>query len=268
MWGMSPKDEPAVARIAAKLRRQIASGEFAPGDPFPSEQAIADQEGVARMTARRAVDQLRIEGLVLSAPNRRGSWVNDYKPLVTYLHLAERGERLDNPALALDDWAAGVAAQGRKPYQVTTVHVDEMAEPNVAAWLRIRPGEPVVRRHRYREVDDVPVQLVDSWFPADIASLTLPGTNRMPLREDGDVVVAGGILHGLGQDQVRIEPTYTARNANPWTAESLSMPVGGALLVMRWVGFRADDRPVRAMVVTAVGDRNEFADVIRLNAVA
>lgn len=264
MTAMPPRDESsAVVRIAAELRQQIADGTFAPGDRVPSEQALAESNGVARMTARRAVDQLRAEGLVVSHEDRRGTVVNFYRPLVTYLNLAERGARLDNPSMALDDWEANVRAQGRKPHQQVTVHLDEPATFEVAGWLGITTGEPVVRRHRYREVDGVPSQLVDSWFPSDIAATPLPD-GRVPLREDGNVVVQGGILRGIGHPQAQIRRVDRARNADPTTADLLAIPPGAALLVSRWTGYRRDGKVVRVMLITAAGDRNEFADVINL----
>jgi DNA-binding GntR family transcriptional regulator len=263
-----PAPESARARISRDLRELIHSGELAPGEQVPSERDLAEKYSVARMTARRAVDQLRTEGLVESVADRRGTVVRTHNPLVTYLNLAERGARMDNPSMALDDWEANVRAQRREPNQVVTVHLDEPAGRNVARWLAVEPGAPVVRRHRYREVDGDPSQLVDSWFPEDIASTVLPGTDRMPLREPGNVVLPGGILAALGHRQVRIERVDSARNADPDTADALSIPHGGALLVSRWIGYRADGRAVRVMLITAAGDRNEFADVVDLSASA
>ena len=50
------------ARIANLLRERVAS--LKPGEPFGTEVAIADECGVSRMTARKAVNALVEEGLV------------------------------------------------------------------------------------------------------------------------------------------------------------------------------------------------------------
>jgi DNA-binding GntR family transcriptional regulator len=50
------------ARIADVLRERVAS--MKPGEPFGTEVAIADECGVSRMTARKAVNALVEEGLV------------------------------------------------------------------------------------------------------------------------------------------------------------------------------------------------------------
>lgn len=59
--------EPGQSRygaLAASLRQRIVAGEFAPGDALPNEQALAQAEGVALGTMRRALDLLADQGLV------------------------------------------------------------------------------------------------------------------------------------------------------------------------------------------------------------
>jgi GntR family transcriptional regulator len=66
---------PPYRQIAAWLRSRIEADEFRPGeDPLPSEKDLVDLFGVARDTARRAVQVLREEGLVETIP-QRGSYV-------------------------------------------------------------------------------------------------------------------------------------------------------------------------------------------------
>jgi DNA-binding GntR family transcriptional regulator len=69
---VSPRATPwgAYKDIAAALRTRIASGEFAPDAPLPSESALCAEYGVARNTLRRALDQLAGEGLVKVSPGR------------------------------------------------------------------------------------------------------------------------------------------------------------------------------------------------------
>ncbi|WP_431867959.1 GntR family transcriptional regulator [Nocardiopsis eucommiae] len=53
-------------RIAAALRKQITSGELAPGAGLPSEAALVRQYGVSRGTARQALSELEGTGLVVA----------------------------------------------------------------------------------------------------------------------------------------------------------------------------------------------------------
>lgn len=67
--------EPPHRQIAAWLRGRIEAGEFEPDvDPLPSEAWLVGAFGVARDTARRAVQVLRDEGLVYTVAHR-GTYV-------------------------------------------------------------------------------------------------------------------------------------------------------------------------------------------------
>jgi len=49
------------------LREAINAGQLAAEERLPSEAALIDHFGVARMTVRQAVQELRSEGLVISS---------------------------------------------------------------------------------------------------------------------------------------------------------------------------------------------------------
>jgi GntR family histidine utilization transcriptional repressor len=61
---MSKSDLPAYEQVKEWIRGHIASGQWRPGDPVPSEAALMDQFGVSRMTVNRALRELAAEGLV------------------------------------------------------------------------------------------------------------------------------------------------------------------------------------------------------------
>ena len=57
-------DRPAYEQVKDWIRGHIASGDWKPGDPVPSEAALMGRFGVSRMTAHRALRELATEGLV------------------------------------------------------------------------------------------------------------------------------------------------------------------------------------------------------------
>jgi len=65
---------PVAAQVARDIERDIGAGRLAPDTRLPSEGDLAQQYGVARMTVRRAVAQLRDKGLVITV-HGRGSFV-------------------------------------------------------------------------------------------------------------------------------------------------------------------------------------------------
>jgi DNA-binding transcriptional regulator YhcF (GntR family) len=60
--------EPPYQRIAATLRKRITAGGLRPGDRVPSTRQIAQEFGVAIVTATRVLTTLRDEGLVIAKP--------------------------------------------------------------------------------------------------------------------------------------------------------------------------------------------------------
>ena len=54
----------AYEQVKAFVRSRIASGEWKPGDPVPSEAALMQQFGSSRMTVNRGLRELAAEGLV------------------------------------------------------------------------------------------------------------------------------------------------------------------------------------------------------------
>jgi DNA-binding GntR family transcriptional regulator len=65
---------PVATQVARDIERDIRTGQLAPDTRLPSEVELAEQYGVARMTVRRAVAQLRDNGLVVTV-HGRGSFV-------------------------------------------------------------------------------------------------------------------------------------------------------------------------------------------------
>lgn len=70
---------PLYVQLADIIAGQIASGALPPDRPIPSETRLADEYGVARLTARRAAQELRDRGLVVTVRGK-GSFVAEPQP--------------------------------------------------------------------------------------------------------------------------------------------------------------------------------------------
>jgi DNA-binding GntR family transcriptional regulator len=65
---MIEADPRAYMRIASLVRGKIADGLLQPGQPTPSITTLAQEHGVARQTAGKALRLLEMEGLVYRVP--------------------------------------------------------------------------------------------------------------------------------------------------------------------------------------------------------
>jgi GntR family transcriptional regulator len=65
---------PLYVQVADAIEARIASGELQPNRPIPSENQLVQQYGVARGTARKAIELLRDRGLVMTVTGR-GTYV-------------------------------------------------------------------------------------------------------------------------------------------------------------------------------------------------
>lgn len=72
----SPRSSPLYLWVASLLRDRIEAGELSPNAPVQSERALGEQYGISRMTARNALETLRLEGYVCRDA-RRGTFVSE-----------------------------------------------------------------------------------------------------------------------------------------------------------------------------------------------
>ena len=95
-------------QIKSALLDKIESGEMRPGDKVLSENKLAANFGVSRMTARRALSELVVEG-ILARSQGVGTFVSDSRPMSSILEIrsiddeiTQRGHRYSNKVLGVD----------------------------------------------------------------------------------------------------------------------------------------------------------------------
>ncbi|TXK42854.1 winged helix-turn-helix domain-containing protein [Nonomuraea sp. C10] len=57
-------------QLADTLRARIETGEFPPGRKVPSQTQLEEESGLSRNTVKKALDVLKSEGLLITAPGR------------------------------------------------------------------------------------------------------------------------------------------------------------------------------------------------------
>ncbi len=165
-------------QIAAQLKAQVRRGDWGPGERLPSIPAIAEMFGVAKQTVQRAVDQLRVEGILITKPGS-GTYVRGTRRRLNRLSRGRyggfRGYHTDLAAR----YRQQLVSVGRSP-----------APPEVADAFGVADGtELLCRRHLVR-TDDSPVEVGASWF--------LPGRHRRHLAGAGRGVRPPALPGGRG----------------------------------------------------------------------
>jgi len=240
-------DGPAYERVASKLRTAILAGEQT--GRLPSLQGLADRYGTTIDVARRAVEVLRAEGLVVT---RQGAG--------TYVRRFERIVRSSPDRLSQDRWAAGARIQdadtGTRPRSADVVVGEVPAPEYVASALGLAVGDPVLSRSRRFLVENRPVQLAQSFLPLAVVLDT-----RIMFTDTGP----GGIyarLAELGHEPVRFTERITARAPRPEEVDRLELTssVGALAVEITRYAYTEDGRcvEVNRMVLDATAYELEY----------
>jgi GntR family transcriptional regulator len=141
---------PRYVSIAGDLRERILDQQLAPHTLMPSERELSEQLTVSRMTARRALTLLESEGYVYRRPPR-GTFVAEPRVRFHIGSFSEEASRLGRHASAVPLWTK----------QTTDA-------PAAQAALGLAPDQPVHVFHRLRLMEDEPLALETTYFPADL----------------------------------------------------------------------------------------------------
>ncbi len=164
---MDKSDIPAYEQVKAFIKSHISSGQWKPRDPVPSESALSQQFGVARMTVNRALRELAAEGLVTRI---QGSGTR-----VAELH------RISS-RLSIRDIHEEVAERGHIHTSRVLLVAKEKAPVGLAKILGLRTGGKVFHSVLIHLENGVPIQHEDRYVNPAAAPgyLTVDFTQTTP----------------------------------------------------------------------------------------
>ena len=234
-------------QIAAQLKARIRDGDWAAGERLPSIPAIAEMFGVAKQTVQRAVDQLRVEGVLITKPGS-GTYVRGTRRRLNRLSRGRYGGHRG--------YHAALAARDRQPL----VQVGRApAPPEVADAFGVSDGtELVVRRHLVR-TEDVPVEVGASWFRvADAAGTSLERMEAFgrPLYQEAE--------EATGRRYVSATDQITARQPSREEAEILRIRPDTPVLHLLHVAYDNAHRPIEVAQATWPGPMTTLTEEYRI----
>ena len=253
-------------RIAAELRARIQDGELVPGAQLPAEQLLRTQYKVSLPVVRQALDQLESEGLV-DRLHGRGTFVRPPRQRVR--RTPERYQWEKDRVLLSDAQRRRTGATERDT-GLTMADLEFHAEfdtvpanDDLAAVFSVPVGAKLLRRTyltRSRR-EDAPINLNRSYLVYDVAA------ENPALLEASNEPWPGGTqhqLHTIGIEVDRITDYITARPPSPAEVETLSLPPGVPVFVMRKTSIDTNDRAVEVSDITMPTDRTEFCYTTKL----
>jgi GntR family transcriptional regulator len=201
--------------IAGELRRRIAAGEIAAGRLLPSESELAADHRASRVTVRKALAELKKDGIIDS---RQGfGWYVVNAPLRQSLRDLTTIERQ-------------ILAAGRRPGREL---VRFAFVPTPPALVEVLRTDSVLEIGRIDRVDGQPFATATVWVRADLAAGLSPrALEQRPLSEQLGVELGGAT------------ETITAVSATRQDAELLQVPKAAPLLRIERTTSDTGGRPV------------------------
>lgn len=215
--------------LADRLRERIALGDVGPGGALESEAELCRRYGLSRITVRRALEELRTDGIIRSRPG--SGWSVAVTPVTE--------------ALAIMSTAAdSAAADSKRRAHSRTIVEYEFTRPPPLVEETLQSGA-ALRVLGVNFVDDVPFDLVTTWMPEDVG--------RDLSKADFERVGGWVALREHGIELTRTTQSLTASVAGDEDRQHLRVRRGTPILVLWRVAYAPDDRPITASEHRYVG---------------
>jgi GntR family transcriptional regulator len=208
----STDNSPLYMQVARKLIGDVRAGRYRVDQALPSERLLSEQLDISRVTARKAIDQLVGQGLVV---RRRGSG-NYVAP------------RIEQPLSRLSSFSEQLEQRGYRPSSTWLRREIVLATLEEQLALGLPHNSRVARLERLRLADDVAMAYEVSVLPAAV----------LPRPQE----VASSLYAHLdrsGNLPVRAVQHIRAMNAPALLAERLGVPEGRAVLYITRTGYVA-----------------------------
>lgn len=230
---------PLYRQVRDVLVSRIIDGMWQPGQVLPSEMEIAADLGVSQGTARKALDEMALENLIVRQQGR-GTFV-----------------ALHDDARILFQFFKLVPDSGKKQFPDSRILSVETGAGSAAALkvLKLRAGSRVIRLERIRS------------FAGKICiaeAITLPKA----LFPGAEKIVLPNNLYELYRSRFGVTIARTAERlkavaATRREAKLLGLKVGAPLLKIDRTAYALDGRPVEWRVSMCQTDRSHYLSDLR-----
>lgn len=207
----------AYQQIAIRIREQVLPAALPGSGSLPTEAQLCETFGVSRSTVRRALEELRAEGLVVSRQGSGWSAVPALPP--TQVGVTVQAGHAD------DEATSALIHRG--------IHVPT---DSVVADLGMAAPDPVLLIERVSIVDGVVVHRSETWFAPQVSASVDP--------EAAESTPPAQLLRDAGHRIGAIEQFATATISNRRDEALIGVPAGSAILQVTRIVRNEDGQPL------------------------
>ncbi len=228
---------PLYEQVAEVLRQQIHAGELRPGAAIPPESELTARFKVSRVTARKALDLLVEEGLIVRRQGK-GTFVT--------------GGKIQHDLHTLRGFAELMAERGNEQAMEVIEFGFIEADARVARSLQADAGASVLRACRRHLLRGTPIAYAVIYVPHALG-------RRLTRDEVSTAPIYALLEEKAGISIRRATQVIRAVAADQLTARQIGLPRGAPVMMIERVTYSSEDVPVEYIVFFYRGDRYELA---------
>jgi GntR family transcriptional regulator len=228
--------QPLYLQLKGVLQELVDAGQLRPGDRIPSEFEFAQLHAVSRMTARRAIDELVMNGTLFRQQGKGTFVAHEKMPVLSV-----------SGSFSTTMHTLGLTVSS-KVLELKLIPAPE----HVMRDLALPQPQDVVYLRRLRYVDDIPMALHSSYMPSQYFARVL----------DADLAhrpISEVMEEASGQQIVGSRDYVEATLAQADEASLLGVRAGAPVLLVRGIALTRDNQPVRSSKAVYRGDRFRFS---------
>ncbi|MDR2465544.1 MAG: GntR family transcriptional regulator [Streptococcaceae bacterium] len=211
--------------IAKVLRERIETEFYPPNTLMPNQVDLVEEFGVSRMTIKKSLSLLALDGMIYS---RRGAG--------TKIVNRKLWDRETSPATEYQGLTHHVRGTDNKVESESLIFELEFPDEFMQEKLLIGPDQPVFKIIRLRILNDKPFILEHTWFPAHIV---------VKLNEDHiKSSIYDYIKNELGLKFGGAFRSIQARKADSWDMKYLNAEATDPILEVEQIIYLKDGRPM------------------------
>lgn len=227
---------PIYRQLYLILRGQIETREYQVDDTLPTEEQLAEQYAVSRVTVRKALQILVDDGLIVRQAGK-GTFVYPQK--------------IEENLYSLQGFAEMMASD--YPAQVMEILNFEViqARDDLASLLTVSTGDKILRIKRRHKVENRPVAYAIIYLPFEVGKLFAPeDVETTPIYTL--LVWKASIIIGRATQRI------AAIAANQEISEALGIASGSPVLTVKRVTYSSEQKPIEYIQLYYPGNQHEL----------